>query len=175
MKKLLLFQFMLLLTLSLAACEGGDPNPVSPPGPEQPENPDDDDSDSDTPAPGGNEENNSMNIKITIGDQTITATMEDNVTSRSFLAQLPLEITLNDYNNTEKIFYPDPKLPTNGAPIGCTPISGDITLYVPWGNIAIFYKNWSPDNNLIKLGHIDGNGIDALSTSGNITVKIERL
>ena len=41
--------------------------------------------------------------------------MEDNAAARDFLSRLPLEITLNDYNNmTEKIFYPDPALTTEG-------------------------------------------------------------
>ena len=100
--------------------------------------------------------------------------MENNATARSFFDRLPLDVTLNDYNNTEKVFYPNPDLETNGAPHGCTPVPGDITLYIPWGNVAIFYKSWSHTNDLIKLGHIDGDGIDALSVSGDIKVKIEK-
>lgn len=125
---------------------------------------------------GNNEENYSMNIKITIGDQTITATMENNVTVRDLLSRLPLEITLEDYNNTtEKIYYPSPALNTENAPRGCAPVAGDITLYVPWGNVAIFCKNWSQSNDLIKLGHIDNNGIEMLKVSGDVKVKIESL
>ena len=42
-----------------------------------------------------------------VSNRTITATMEDNAATQDFLARLPLEVTLNDYNNTtEKIFYP---------------------------------------------------------------------
>lgn len=122
------------------------------------------------------EENSSMNIKITVGNRTITATMENNVTARDFLSRLPQEITLEDYNNTtEKIYYPSPALDTQGAPRGCAPVAGDITLYRPWGNIAIFCRNWSQSNDLIKLGHIDDNGIEILKVSGNVSVKIERL
>lgn len=123
-----------------------------------------------------NEENNSMNIKITIGDQTITATMENNVTARDLLSRLPLEITLQDYNNTtEKIYYPSPALNTENVPRGCAPVAGDITLYAPWGNVAIFCRNWSQSNDLIKLGHIDNNGIEMLRVPGDVRVKIERL
>ena len=165
MKKYILIPFMLLLTLAVSACSG-DPDSTPLPDHEQPGQSDDEE--------GNNEENNSMNIKITIGDKTITATMENNVTARDLLSRLPLEITLNDYNNTEKIFYPDPKLETNGAPRGCTPVPGDITLYVPWGNVAIFYKSWSHTNDLIKLGHIESNGIEALSVSGDVNIKIEK-
>ena len=117
----------------------------------------------------------SLNVNITVGDRTVTATMEDNAAARDFLSRLPLEITLNDYNNmTEKIFYPDPALTTEGVTRGCAPTPGDITIYAPWGNVAIFCKSWSHSNDLIKIGRIDGNGIEALSIAGDIPVKIER-
>ena len=101
--------------------------------------------------------------------------MEDNAAGRDFLSRLPLEVTLNDYNNTtEKIFYPDPALTTEGVTRGCTPTPGDITIYAPWGNVAIFCKNWSYSNDLIKIGRIDGDGIEVLNVGGDIRVKFER-
>ena len=117
----------------------------------------------------------SLNVNITVGDRTITATMEDNAAARDFLSRLPLEITLNDYNNTtEKIFYPDPALTTEGVTRGCAPTPGDITIYAPWGNVAIFCKSWSHSRDLIKIGRIDGDDIEVLSVAGDIPVKIER-
>lgn len=167
MKKYILILFMLLLTLAVSACSGT-PDDNSFPKNEQSGQSDNEE--------GNNEENSSMNIKITIGDQTITATMENNVTARDLLSRLPLEITLEDYNNTtEKIYYPSPALNTENAPRGCAPVAGDITLYAPWGNVAIFCKNWSQSNDLIKLGHIDNNGIEMLKVPGDVKVKIERL
>lgn len=118
---------------------------------------------------------NSLKMNIVVGDRTITATMEDNAAGRDFLSRLPLEVTLNDYNNTtEKIFYPSPALTTEGVERGCTPTPGDITIYAPWGNVAIFCKNWSHSNDLIKIGRIDGDGIGALAVGGDIRVKIEK-
>ncbi|WP_298614181.1 cyclophilin-like fold protein [uncultured Odoribacter sp.] len=122
-----------------------------------------------------NNNNTSMKMNITVGGRTITATMEDNAAGRDFLSRLPLEVTLNDYNNiTEKIFYPSPALTTAGVTRGCTPVPGDITIYVPWGNVAIFCKNWSQTNDLIKIGHIDGDGISALNVAGDVAVKFEK-
>lgn len=117
---------------------------------------------------------NSMNIKLIIGDETLTAEIEDNAAGRDFLSRLPLDVTLNDFNNTtEKIFYPDPELTIQGVKRGCTPVPGDITIYVPWGNVAIFCKKWSYSNDLIKIGHIKDNGINALAISGDVPVRIE--
>ena len=149
---------MLLTVMSMAACGGSDDDPVIPETPEQPETP-----------------TTSMKLNITVGSRTITATMEDNAAARDFLSRLPLEVTLNDYNNiTEKIFYPSPALTTAGVTRGCSPAPGDITIYVPWGNVAIFCKNWSRSNDLIKIGRIDGDGIGVLNVAGDIAVKFER-
>ena len=116
-----------------------------------------------------------MKMNITVGSHTVTATMEDNAAARDLLSRLPLEVTLKDFNNTtEKIFYLDPALTIEGVTRGCAPTPGDITIYVPCSNVAIFYKKWSHSNDLIKIGHIDGNGIEALTVTGDITVKLER-
>ncbi len=116
----------------------------------------------------------SLKVNITVGDRTITATMEDHAAGRDFLSRLPLEVTLSDYNNTtEKIFYPTPALTTEGVTRGCAPTPGDITIYAPWGNVAIFCKSWPHSNDLIKIGRIDRNGIETLTVGGDIRVKIE--
>lgn len=150
MKKLLFIPFLLFSGFSMAACEDSNGERIIP-------------------------DAESLKIVITVGNRTITATMEDNAAGRDFLSRLPLEITMNDYNNTtEKIFYPDPALKTDGVTHGCAPTPGDITIYSPWGNVAIFCKSGSYSNDLIKIGRIDGNGIEALSVGGNVHVKIEQ-
>lgn len=114
-------------------------------------------------------------ISITVGDRAVTATMEDNAAARDFLSRLPLEVTLSDYNHiTEKIFYPSPVLTTEGVAGGCAPAPGDMAVYVPWGNVAIFCKSWSYSDDLIKIGHVDDDGIEALSVAGDVRVRFER-
>ena len=81
---------------------------------------------------------------------------------------------MNDYAGAEKIFYPEPAFNTEGAPKGHTPSRGDIDLYAPWGNVALFYKSGSHSSELIHLGRIDGNGIEAFDVICNVVVKIER-
>lgn len=153
MRKLLLIPLMLLTVLSVSACGDSLDEPFMPETPDAA----------------------SLDISITVGNRTITATMEDNAAARDFLSRLPLEVTLNDYNNlTEKIFYPSPALTLEGVTHGCAPAPGDITVYAPWGNVAIFCKSWPQSNDLIKIGHIDGNGIEALNVAGDVHVRFER-
>jgi hypothetical protein len=113
-----------------------------------------------------------MKIKITVKDTVITATLIDSKTTQDFISLLPLTITLEDYGGTEKISYLPGKLSTRGAPAGIDPSVGDITYYAPWGNLAIFHRDFIYSDGLILLGRIDGD-MSALSVSGPINVTIE--
>ena len=83
------------------------------------------------------ERNDSMQIKITVENTELTATLIDSKTTQDFIALLPLTLTLEDYGNTEKISYLPKRLSTEDAPSGIDPSVGDITDYAPWGNMAI--------------------------------------
>jgi hypothetical protein len=115
-----------------------------------------------------------MKIRLTINGKTITASLNDNATARELLALLPLTLTLEDYAATEKIAYLPRKLSTAGAPAGFDPSIGDITYYAPWGNLAIFYRDFSYSEGLVNLGRIDS-GIEALNVRGSSKVTIEAI
>ena len=115
-----------------------------------------------------------MKIRIIVEDQEITATLNDSQAAQDFLAQLPLTVTLEDYSGTEKIYYLPKQLSTEGAPAGSDPSVGDITYYAPWGNLAIFYRDFGYSNGLVILGKIDG-GMEAFSGSGPVNVTIEQM
>lgn len=112
------------------------------------------------------------NIKIILGETILTATLYDNPTTRDFISLLPLELKLDDYSRTEKINYLPKKLSTEGSPSGFDPSIGDITYYAPWGNLAIFYKDFGYANGLINLGRINS-GIEALNKPNSLTARIE--
>jgi hypothetical protein len=114
-----------------------------------------------------------MKIRLTLNGKAMTATLLDNATARDFLAMLPLTLTLEDYAQTEKISYLPRKLSTAGAPAGSDPSVGDITYYAPWGNLAIFYRDFGYSRGLVQLGRIDS-GIEALNEPGTLKVTIER-
>lgn len=119
--------------------------------------------------------NESSKINITVDGNTVGATLIDNSASRDLVSRLPLEITLEDFNNTtEKLFYPKPALDLKEKKKGIAPIPGDITIYEPWQNVAIFCKSFRYSDDLIKLGHIDGDGIELLKKKGNVKVTISK-
>ena len=113
-----------------------------------------------------------MKISITLKDAVIAATLTDSPTTRDFVSLLPLTLTLEDYAGTEKISYLPRKLSTEDAPAGSDPSIGDITYYAPWGNLAVFYRDFGYASGLVVLGKIDGD-VEALNVPGSIEVTIE--
>jgi hypothetical protein len=113
-----------------------------------------------------------MRIRITIGERMVTATLTDSEATRDFVSLLPLTLVLEDHAKTEKISYLPRKLSTKGAPTGSDPSVGDIAYYAPWGNLAIYYRDFEYSNGLVILGKIDGD-VEAFNTHGSIKATIE--
>ncbi|WP_208293444.1 cyclophilin-like fold protein [Zophobihabitans entericus] len=115
---------------------------------------------------------NTMKIKFTINDKIVTATLIDSVTTHDFIALLPLNITLKEYAGTEAVADLPKKLSTNGMPSGYKPSKGDITYYAPWGNLAIFHKDFNYSHGLVLIAKLDAD-IDLFNLSQPIKVTIE--
>jgi hypothetical protein len=113
-----------------------------------------------------------MRIRIDVEGTRISGTLEHNATARDFASLLPLTVTLSDYARTEKISDLPRRLSTEGAPAGFDPSAGDITYYAPWGNLAIFYRDFGYSTGLIKLGAIEAGGA-ALNRPGSLRATIE--
>ncbi len=111
-------------------------------------------------------------IHFFVGDDTLTATLDDTAAGREFGALLPLTLTLAEYNATEKVADLPRRLDTTGAPDSYAPRTGDITYYTPWGNLAIFYKPFRNCSGLVHLGVFVGS-VDALAKDGAVPVRIE--
>lgn len=114
------------------------PSPGSPPTP-------------DTSAPSGA---HTMTIHITAGDHVVTADLDDTPAAAAFAAILPLEVTISDFHATEKVADLPGRLPTDDEPAGYEPSTGDLTYYAPWGNLAIFYRDFDYATGLVRLGRI---------------------
>lgn len=111
-------------------------------------------------------------IKMTFGGDEIYGEILNTQSGNEFLSQLPANLKFEDYNSTEKISYLPTKLSGRGEPEGFTPKRGDISYYMPWGNLAIFYRDFRYSRSLIKIGTL--NDIDKLANmSGSFEVRIE--
>lgn len=114
-------------------------------------------------------------IKLTVNGNEIFVNLDESQASRELLEMLPLTLTFEDFNNTEKIATLPDELSTEGLPSGYTPEVGDFSYYAPWGNISVFYKDFRYSNSLYKLGRVES-GIEILENmNGNFEVTIERV
>ncbi len=97
-------------------------------------------------------------ITLTVGNNSMTATLVDNDATRSLLQLLakgPVTINMDDYGGFEKVGALPQSLPTSNTQITTQP--GDIMLY-QGHNMVIFYgsNSWS----YTRLGKIDGGTAD---------------
>jgi hypothetical protein len=119
------------------------------------------------------EERSDMELRLAVGETVLRARMLDNATSRDFASLLPLTLTLSDYAQTEKVSDLPRRLSTADAPEGADPEIGDIAYYAPWGNLAIYYRDFGYSSGLVKLGHIDSGVEELAAMRGDFTVTIE--
>ena len=112
---------------------------------------------------------------ITIGEETHTVTMEDNVGTRALIATLQTENIVyiaHDYGNFEKVGYIGQSFPTDNHQI--TTSAGDLVLY-GGDNICIFYgsNSWS----YTRIGKLDGLSADEVrrfvkAGEGEVTITL---
>lgn len=171
MKKLLCLAPILVMSFALAACSSNDNNL----------------SETDRGHSASNSSNRAkeeltedsisdIRIKLTFNNEEVFVRMYDNPTSRDFLARLPLTITFEDYVGKEKISILQKRLSTDNVQSGNQPKKGDFAYYSPWGNVAIFYKDFeNATNDLIILGQIESGKESFENIHGDFTVSIEKV
>jgi len=147
MRKILLFPIIsLLFTFSVCAQKNGSP----------------------TTSQGRN-----MKIKITVGNTVLNANLYDNVTSRAFIAKLPLTLSMQDLYSREMVYrFTDP-LPIDNVQTTEYTV-GEIIYWPPRHSFVIMYAQNGERFSMQKLGFIE-NGVEIFRTTGNVNVTFELL
>lgn len=120
-------------------------------------------------------ENDMNQIDIVFNDtgKTCTIKLDDSDEARDLISELPLELTLEDFNKTEKIATLPKKLDVKTQPKGFNPEKGDVTYYIPWGNLAIFTRDFRFSENLVHLGTLSG-CMENFDQQKTIPVRLEK-
>ena len=126
----------------------------------------------------GSEVMENKRIELAFNDTKAYATLANNTPANDLLKRLesgPITFSFKNFSNSEKIAYPNPILKINNEE-GCDPKIGDIVIYKPWNNIAIFYKDTATfSSDLIFLARLDENEISKIANINNdfnITFKL---
>lgn len=96
-----------------------------------------------------------MRMKLITQRGDIIIKLNNSNAAKHLAEILPFQLDFSDYNNTEKIAYPAKKIDVSDSASGTAPQAGDLTIYAPWGNLALFYKQGSFSSSLIPLGSIE--------------------
>lgn len=116
----------------------------------------------DLPEASADTEDTQTQLRLTFEGGEAVVVLENNATTRDFLTMLPTTLTLEDYAGSEKISYLTQDLSTADAPANYDPQVGDVTLYQPWGNLAIFYGDAGSSSGLVPMGRVIS-GLELLS------------
>jgi hypothetical protein len=113
-------------------------------------------------------------IRLRMGDQTVTATLNSSEAARDLVAMLPLSIRMRDHLRREKTGpIPGPLSErTEGSP---NYQSGDLGYWRPGGNFVIFYRQDGltiPSPGIVLLGRVDS-GAEIFDIPSPVEVTVE--
>jgi hypothetical protein len=130
-----------------------------------------------TPTQEAAETGESMPIRIVTEGRELRGTLDDTPAGRDFASLLPLTLQLTDFHGAEKISDLPRRLSNEDRiPPGTPGAPGDMTVYAPWGNLAIFYRDFTYSDDLFRLGRLEPGSAEVIAelTDGT-TITIETI
>lgn len=117
---------------------------------------------------------NLMQIQITIGDRTFTATLRDSAAAKDLVAQLPATVEMVDHGGVEKTGRLSAPLSLEGQPDGADPDVGDLGYYAPGHDLVLYYGDQSYFPGIVVLCRLDGDAAAQISAmDGAVTATVE--
>lgn len=102
--------------------------------------------------PGSQEKGqNRCQIAISDGRYTIVYELNGSPAAQALYRQLPLTLPVEDFGTNEKIVYPPEELDTADTPMA-EDGAGTLAYYAAWGDVVLFYGDYSPNGSLYELG-----------------------
>lgn len=150
MKKLFLFAGLILAAVILSAC--GSAGEIH---------------ESNSNYEGGS----NLKIKVESKNAVVIYELHDSTAAQDLIAQLPLEIEVEDYSTNEKIFYPTKKLSVDGLQLAQYR-QGTLGYFEPWNDVVMYYDRFSAFPGLYDLGTCVS-GFDSIKNlSGGVKISV---
>lgn len=113
-----------------------------------------------------------MQIKITVGDTELFASLENNATTQAIVGQMPMTLPMMDLYGREMCYrYGAYALPTDNLQSDGYEV-GDIAYWAPGGSLVILYEQNGEQFERQHLGHIDS-GVEIFQDTGDVDVTFE--
>lgn len=112
------------------------------------------------------EENNYMTengrkMKFVIDGKEYIFSLGTGTSPESLASMLPLELEFEDFAGSEKIAYTPDRISV--AEGGYAPKAGDLCMYIPWGNLCLFYHDYRYSDDLVFIGRLES-GIEEIAS-----------
>ncbi|GAB6904259.1 hypothetical protein JCM12296A_00930 [Desulfosarcina cetonica] len=121
--------------------------------------------------PNASETKTAMQISVKANGKTTVFELNGSPAARDLYAQLPLSVTVKNYSDNEKIFYPPKKLNTADTPQADAQ-AGTLAYYAPWGDVVMFFGRFGSAAGLYELGNAVSGSESIQGMSG--TIRIEK-
>ncbi len=167
MKRIISLLFTLALALSLSACGNEEPYLTEFQTDQEQSEINDEDKDNDEDNDTDMKQEN-FNIKIKVGNKELTATLQNNATSRAFVAKLPLTLPMLDLYDREMCYRFTDALPTDNVKNRGYKV-GEIVYWPPMHSFVIMYAQNGEHFDMQLLGKIDS-GVETFKTTGDTDV-----
>lgn len=106
-------------------------------------------------------------ITISVGDSVVRGTLDANAATADLLAQLPLELSFEDFGGQEKIAVLPAALNLDGMPSGSSADAGTIGYYAPNQGLVLYYDSVGYYPGIIPLGSFED--VDAVRAAQPFT------
>ena len=110
-----------------------------------------------------------MTINVTCDGQTVSYELNDSAAARGLVEQLPLTLEVSPFGSNEQTFYPPESLDCSDAPLA-EGGAGVLAYYEPWGDVVMFYDDFSANGSLYELGHATAGAESIAGMAGTIEV-----
>lgn len=115
-----------------------------------------------------------MKLKVTIGNQEFTATLNDSEAAKELVKLLPMTINMRDHGGFEKTSSLSKSLPGRATNPGRIEV-GDLMVW-SGSSLVLFYSAHRTSYSYVKLGRIDNiSGMLEAMGRGSVNVKFELL
>ena len=114
---------------------------------------------------------NTISLRLTTEDGTVIEyALNDSQAAADLYSQMPRTIEVEDYSTNEKIFYPPEELDTGDAPEAAGG-AGVLAYYEPWGDVVMFYDDFSTASGLYELGMVTSGSENISELSGSVLIE----
>ena len=115
-----------------------------------------------------------MDIHLTVGDHTFTATLKDSAAARDLVAQLPVTVEMADEGGVETTGPLPHPLSLEGQPEGANPDAGDLGYYAPGNDLVLYYGDQSAFPGIVILGRMKGDAAERIAAiDGSVKATVE--